>query len=98
MEWDDIAFFFSMLFLPILIVTSLFFVMYAMSNRASPLAEDLTSQYAIDGVLPGHKVYRIEPRGVGETLFVVVRDSEAVSTMKPRLEKHGGNVSVAVER
>lgn len=97
MNWDDVQFFFLMLVVPLGLVALLFFVVFAVTARTDPAVQDLTAQYAIENVLPGHKVFCVAPKGHGQPLFVIVRDGEAVSTMMPRMPKHGGNVSVLVE-
>lgn len=93
MNSDDFSVF-AIVFVVFLVFFTFVFAMHRFTANSEPKASDVTAEYAVDAVLPGHRVYKIEPIGHGPSIYVVAKDGEAVATRYREPGKHGRNVEV----
>ena len=73
----------------ILAFAAIFGLVYFASYRHEPVKVDLTDSYAMPPELAGSRVYRLSPKGTGQTLYVVTKDDEPRATSWD--EQHGKN-------
>lgn len=64
----------------ILVFAALFGLVYFAHYRHEPVKVDLTDSYAMPPELAGSRVYRLSPKGTGQTLYVVTKDDEPTAT------------------
>lgn len=84
--------------LSVVLVFALVAVLLWFASRSRPEFDDVTADYAIEDVLPGHRLHRVAPKGLGPVIYVVTKDGEAVSTQYREAGKHGRDVRVEVVR
>lgn len=71
------------------VLGALFAAIFISSYRHEPVKVDLTDTYAMPPELAGSRVYRLSPKGTGQTLYVVTKDDEPTATSWD--EQHGKN-------
>lgn len=64
----------------VLVFAALFGLIYFMSYRHEPVRVDLTDAYEMPPELAGSRVYRLSPKGTGQTLYVVTKDDVPMAT------------------